>query len=95
MESRGATSAKAAETAALATRQRKPAGSVVVDVLREGWADAEALRVLRQQVAQEVAQAVATVQREPPPDPYKENWCALCSSHLIDVFEVPSLAPPP
>lgn len=39
MESRGATSAKAAETAALATRQRKPAGSVVVDVLREGWAE--------------------------------------------------------
>ena len=64
-------------------------------LLREGWADAEALRVLRQQVAQEVAQAVATGQREPPPDPYKENWCALCSSHLIDVFEVPSLAPPP
>ena len=39
MDSRGATSAKAAETAALATRQRKPAGSVVVDVLREGWAE--------------------------------------------------------
>jgi len=39
MESRGATSAKAAETAALATRQRKPAASVVVDVLREGWAE--------------------------------------------------------
>jgi acetoin:2,6-dichlorophenolindophenol oxidoreductase subunit alpha len=64
-------------------------------LLREGWADAEAIRALRQQVVQEVAEAVATVQREPAPDPYKENWCALSSSHLIDVFEVPSLAPAP
>jgi TPP-dependent pyruvate/acetoin dehydrogenase alpha subunit len=63
-------------------------------LLREGWADAEAIRVLRQQVVQEVAEAVATVQREPAPDPYKENWCALSSRHLVDVFEVPSLAPP-
>jgi TPP-dependent pyruvate/acetoin dehydrogenase alpha subunit len=64
-------------------------------LLREGWADAEAIRILRQRAVQEVAEAVATVQREPAPDPYKENWCALSSRHLIDVFEVPSLAPPP
>ena len=64
-------------------------------LLREGWADAEALRVLRQQVAQEVAQAVATVQREPAPDPYKENWCALSSKHLTEVFEVLPPVPQP
>jgi pyruvate dehydrogenase E1 component alpha subunit/2-oxoisovalerate dehydrogenase E1 component alpha subunit len=64
-------------------------------LLREGWADVEAIRTLRQQVAQEVAKAVATVQREPAPDPYKEDWCALSSRHLTEVFEVPSLTPLP
>ena len=39
MESRGATSSKAAETAALATRERKPAGGIAGDVLRDGWAE--------------------------------------------------------
>ena len=24
------------------------------------------------------------VQREPAPDPYKENWCALASRHLSE-----------
>ena len=37
MEIRGATSQKAAETAALDTRERKPAAGTGVDVLREGW----------------------------------------------------------
>jgi pyruvate dehydrogenase E1 component alpha subunit/2-oxoisovalerate dehydrogenase E1 component alpha subunit len=58
---------------------------------REGWADAQALGALRQEVMQEVDEAVATVQREPAPDPYKENWCALSTRHLTEVFEV--LAP--
>jgi hypothetical protein len=40
----------------------------------------------------EVDEAVATVQREPAPDPYKENWCALKSGHLREVFEVPAPA---
>ena len=39
MEIRGATSQKAAETAALATRERKPAAGTGVDVLREGWVE--------------------------------------------------------
>jgi acetoin:2,6-dichlorophenolindophenol oxidoreductase subunit alpha len=62
-------------------------------LLREGWAAADALRDLRQQVAQEVDEAVATAQREPAPDPYKENWCALASKHLTEVFEVPAPVP--
>jgi pyruvate dehydrogenase E1 component alpha subunit/2-oxoisovalerate dehydrogenase E1 component alpha subunit len=61
-------------------------------LLREGWADAKSIQGLRQQVALEVDEAVATVQREPAPDPYKENWCALKSSHLSEVFEVPAAA---
>ncbi len=59
-------------------------------ILWEGWAGAEAIREMRQQVAQEVDEAVATVQREPAPDPYKESWCALSSKHLTEVFEVPA-----
>ncbi len=39
MEVRGATSQKAAETAALDTRERKPAAGTGVDVLREGWVE--------------------------------------------------------
>jgi conjugative relaxase-like TrwC/TraI family protein len=37
MDARGTASQKAAETAALDTRQGKPAGGSQVDVLREGW----------------------------------------------------------
>jgi pyruvate dehydrogenase E1 component alpha subunit/2-oxoisovalerate dehydrogenase E1 component alpha subunit len=61
-------------------------------LLAEGWADAKSILALRQQVALEVDEAVATVQREPAPDPYKENWCALKSGHLREVFEVPAPA---
>jgi len=64
-------------------------------LLSEGWADAETIGALRQQVAQEVDEAVATVQREPAPDPYKENWCAISSRHLTEVFEVLAPAPQP
>jgi acetoin:2,6-dichlorophenolindophenol oxidoreductase subunit alpha len=59
-------------------------------LLSEGWADPNRILALRQQVALEVDEAVATVQREPAPDPYKENWCALKSRHLSEVFEVPA-----
>ena len=37
MEVRGTTSQKAAETATLDTRERKPVGGTQIDVLREGW----------------------------------------------------------
>jgi hypothetical protein len=36
---------------------------------------------------QKVEEAVATVQRELPPDPYKEDWCALASKHLSEGYE--------
>lgn len=39
MGMQGAVSAKAAEIAALATRQRKPAANVGADVLRDGWGE--------------------------------------------------------
>jgi pyruvate dehydrogenase E1 component alpha subunit/2-oxoisovalerate dehydrogenase E1 component alpha subunit len=56
-------------------------------LLHQGWADVKSLKALRQEVAQEVEETVATVQREPAPDPYKENWCALASRHLSETFE--------
>jgi hypothetical protein len=35
-------------------------------------------------VVQKVEESVAKVQREPGPDPYKEDWCALASKHLSE-----------
>jgi acetoin:2,6-dichlorophenolindophenol oxidoreductase subunit alpha len=64
-------------------------------LLREGWAGAETIRALRQQVAQEVDEAVATVQREPAPDPYQEHWRALSTERLTEVYEIPAPAPQP
>ena len=62
-------------------------------LLREGWTDGKGILALRRQAALEVDEAVAIVQREPAPDPYQENWCALKSSHLSEMFEVPAPAP--
>jgi pyruvate dehydrogenase E1 component alpha subunit/2-oxoisovalerate dehydrogenase E1 component alpha subunit len=58
-------------------------------LLREGWAHAKGLQALRHEVTQEVEEAVAKAQREPAPDPYKENWCALTSRHLSETFDCP------
>jgi pyruvate dehydrogenase E1 component alpha subunit/2-oxoisovalerate dehydrogenase E1 component alpha subunit len=56
-------------------------------LLRRGWADAAAVQNFREAAVLEVEQAVARVQREPGPDPYKETWCALASRHLSEPFE--------
>ena len=53
-------------------------------LLRQGWADAQALALWRSEAAQQVEEAVARVQREPGPDPYREDWCALASKHLSE-----------
>jgi pyruvate dehydrogenase E1 component alpha subunit/2-oxoisovalerate dehydrogenase E1 component alpha subunit len=51
------------------------------------WADAALLAAWRNTAAQLVEEAVAKVQREPGPDPYKEDWCALASKHLSEGYE--------
>lgn len=51
-------------------------------IREQGWADRATLTEWRAQAAQQVEEAVAKVQREPGPDPYKEDWCALASRHL-------------
>lgn len=48
------------------------------------WGDAAALTTWRAETAQQIEEAVAKVQREPAPDPYKEDWCALASKHLTE-----------
>jgi hypothetical protein len=37
-----------------------------------------------------VEQVVADVQREPGPDPYREDWCALASRHYAEGTPLPS-----
>ena len=59
---------------------------------QQGWADAPALDALRKAAIQQVDEAVATVQREAPPDPCKEDWCALASRHLNEVYaDIPAV----
>jgi acetoin:2,6-dichlorophenolindophenol oxidoreductase subunit alpha len=54
---------------------------------QSGWADAAQLAAWRNEVIQQVEASVAKVQREPAPDPYKEDWCALASKHLSEGHE--------
>lgn len=51
------------------------------------WADGLLLTSWREQAVQAVEEVVAKVQREPSPDPYKEDWCALASKHLSEGHE--------
>jgi TPP-dependent pyruvate/acetoin dehydrogenase alpha subunit len=50
----------------------------------QDWADAPLLVTWRDEAVQAVEEVVAKVQREPGPDPYKEDWCALASKHLSE-----------
>jgi pyruvate dehydrogenase E1 component alpha subunit/2-oxoisovalerate dehydrogenase E1 component alpha subunit len=49
------------------------------------WADGAAIDRWRAEAVHNVEEAIATVQREAAPDPYKENWCALASKHLFEM----------
>ena len=53
-------------------------------LLAQGWADNIAIDSWRGEATHHVEDAVATVQREAPPDPYRENWCAFASKHLVE-----------
>ncbi len=56
-------------------------------MIEQGWLDAKSINVWRKEFSRKVEEVVAAVQHEPGPDPYKENWCALASTHLSEVFE--------
>jgi pyruvate dehydrogenase E1 component alpha subunit/2-oxoisovalerate dehydrogenase E1 component alpha subunit len=53
-------------------------------LIERGWADQTMLNVWRNEAVQQVEEAVATAQREPAPDPYKEVWSALSTSHFVE-----------
>jgi pyruvate dehydrogenase E1 component alpha subunit/2-oxoisovalerate dehydrogenase E1 component alpha subunit len=50
----------------------------------EGWADDATLAEWREAAVREVEIVVATVQREPAPDPFEEQWFALSNRALAD-----------
>ena len=56
-------------------------------LLRQKWADAVSLKIVRDEVLQEVEEAVAQAQREPAPDPFAEEWRAISSRHLSETHE--------
>jgi pyruvate dehydrogenase E1 component alpha subunit/2-oxoisovalerate dehydrogenase E1 component alpha subunit len=51
-------------------------------LLDAGWAGGRDVESWRAEAAAKVEEAVAKVQREAAPDPYKEDWYALSSKHL-------------
>ncbi|MEY4387261.1 MAG: Acetoin:2,6-dichlorophenolindophenol oxidoreductase subunit alpha [Verrucomicrobiota bacterium] len=53
-------------------------------LLQESWVNAAMLADWRAEVVQQVEAAVATVQREPAPNPFNEDWSAISSKHFGD-----------
>jgi acetoin:2,6-dichlorophenolindophenol oxidoreductase subunit alpha len=56
-------------------------------LLQQNWCRAEDLEAWRHEALHKVEEAIAKVQREPAPDPYREDWCALASRHLTEVHD--------
>jgi acetoin:2,6-dichlorophenolindophenol oxidoreductase subunit alpha len=56
-------------------------------LLQQEWADAAQLARWRGEVVQKIEEAVATVQREPSPDPFAEKWQPLASAQLVEGHE--------
>jgi len=52
------------------------------------WADATTLAKWRGEIVQQVEDAVLTVQREPTPDPFREDWRAIATEHLVEGGEL-------
>jgi len=49
-----------------------------------GWLSPEELARWREEIVSQVEEAVALVQREPAPDPFKEDWRALATANLTE-----------
>ena len=54
---------------------------------QQNWASRESIESWRADAIRKVEEAVATAQREPGPDPYKESWCPLACGHLSEGHE--------
>ena len=61
-------------------------------LVKHGWADTAAIERLRAEVAQQVEETLATVQRETPPDPYREEWAAISTGALLETQAEPIVA---
>jgi pyruvate dehydrogenase E1 component alpha subunit/2-oxoisovalerate dehydrogenase E1 component alpha subunit len=57
------------------------------ELQRRDWANPKIMAAWRAEAVQKIEEAVATVQREAGPDPFKENWCALSAKHLSEGYE--------
>jgi TPP-dependent pyruvate/acetoin dehydrogenase alpha subunit len=73
----------------LAKLKASPLGRDSLKVAEEeiqcrNWADANTIATWRAECVQKVEEAIALVQREPGPDPFKETWCAISSKHLSE-----------
>ncbi len=55
-------------------------------LLEQNWSDAETIERWRREAQLKIEEAVAIVQREAAPDPFKENWQAISSSHLTELY---------
>ena len=55
-------------------------------LLSHAWADAVHIDTWRIEATHQVDEAIAKAQREAPPNPYKETWCALASRHLQEIY---------
>lgn len=76
----------------LAKLKSSPLGRDCLKVAEEeircrNWADPEVIAAWRTEAVKKVEEAIAIVQHEPTPDPFKENWCALASKHLSEGYQ--------
>jgi acetoin:2,6-dichlorophenolindophenol oxidoreductase subunit alpha len=53
-------------------------------LMEHRWAGSRELADWRDEIARDIEDAVAKAQREPTPDPYQHDWCALASKHLSE-----------
>jgi TPP-dependent pyruvate/acetoin dehydrogenase alpha subunit len=56
-------------------------------LLQKGWAGAAQIQSWRRDAVQQVESSVAKVQREPAPDPQREDWLPLASGHLRETHK--------
>lgn len=54
-------------------------------LVQQKWADVATFATWRSESIQEIEEAVAKAQREPAPDPFAEEWCAIASKHLSEM----------
>lgn len=57
-------------------------------VLSRAWLDPGQLELWRTEASRQVEEAITKTQREPGPDPYREDWSALSCQHLAELHEL-------